>query len=94
MLALTRAMRLARRAPGWLIAAAVGLMFACGDMREDELDCEEAVSHLQDCCPGFDARRIECIYVTGCGGTTYPAISIAQSQCIRGESCSALSARG
>ena len=83
-------MRALRLAPGWLIAATVGLMFACGDMRQDELDCEEAVSHLQDCCPGFDSSRIECVYVTGCTNSEYPAISISQSQCIRRESCESL----
>ena len=93
MLAVTPEMRPARMAPGWLIAATVALMFACGDMRQDELDCEEAVSHLQDCCPGFDSRRIECIYETGCT-PQIPAISIQQSQCIRDESCSALVASG
>ena len=83
-------------APGWLIAATVALMFACGDMRQDELDCEEAVAHMQDCCPGFDTRLVDCTYVApaGCGTTIYPDIPIAQSQCIVGESCGTLIASG
>ena len=41
----------------------------------------------------LDTRRIECIYETGCS-PQIPAISIQQSQCIRGESCSTLVASG
>jgi len=82
------------KSPGWLIAAIVGVLFACGDMRQDELDCEEAVSHLQSCCPGFDSSAIQCTYSSGCGTTQYPAIATPQSQCIRGEDCSTLVASG
>jgi len=78
------------RLPGWLAAVAITLPLACGDMRQDELDCEEAVSHLQECCPGFTGNNVECTYVSGCAGTTYPEISYDQSRCIRGESCDAL----
>jgi len=83
-------------APGWIIAATVALMFACGDMRQDELDCEEAVSHLRDCCPGFDTNLVDCTYFApqGCGTTTYPDIPIGQSQCISGETCGSLVASG
>lgn len=72
-------------------------MFACGDMRQDELDCELAVSHLQDCCPGLDTSPIHCLYVEDCGGSepdTYPALDIAQSACIRDESCATLASSG
>lgn len=47
------------RRPGWLTALAVATLLACGDMRQDELECEEAVMQLQDCCPGFHASNIE-----------------------------------
>ena len=82
------------RVTGWLLAAVVLVPLACGDMRQDELDCEEAVSHLQECCPSFNSRNIECLYVSGCETSTYPAISIQQSQCIRSEACTALVASG
>ena len=36
---------------------ALVVLFACGDMRQDELDCEEAVSHLQSCLPGVRFER-------------------------------------
>ena len=82
------------RTTSWLLVAAVVVPLACGDMRQDELDCEEAVSHLQECCPSFDSKNIECLYVSGCETSTYPAISIQQSQCIRGEACAELVASG
>ena len=78
------------RWPGRVAILVIVLPLACGDMRQDELDCEEAVSHLLACCPGFTGSHIECTYVAGCTTTTYPAISYLQSQCIRGESCDTL----
>lgn len=86
-------MRLAKHS-AWLTAVAVLVLLSCGDMRQDELDCEEAVSHLASCCPGFDSSAIECFYVSGCTSNEYPAISIPQSQCIRGEDCSRLVTTG
>ena len=78
------------RVPGWLSAILIALPLACGDMRQDELDCEEAVSHLQYCCPGLTASNIECVDDSGCGSPTSPAISIGQSRCIRDEDCRTL----
>jgi hypothetical protein len=68
----------------------VGAIVCCEGLREDELLCEEAAAHLQSCCPGFDVTSLSCSYTSGCGSTTYPALSIAASQCINGESCAAL----
>ncbi len=82
---------------GALLAFGVVVMFACGDMRQDELDCELAVSRLQECCPGLDTSPIHCMYVEDCGGSepdTYPAVDIPQSACIRGESCTTLVSTG
>ena len=59
---------------------ALVVLFACGDMRQDELDCEEAVSHLQECCPSFDSSRIQCLYVQGCTNGEVPDISMPESQ--------------
>jgi hypothetical protein len=76
-----------------LSAAAVALVFACGDaLQQDELDCEEAVSYLEGCCPGFDTRGLRCVD-DGCGGQV-PDISEQQSACIRAESCQELVANG
>jgi hypothetical protein len=79
-------------------ASVVFVLLACGDpLRPDELDCEEAVSVLASCCPRFDAHELRCIYSAplGCEGVTvYPDITIAESACIRGKSCSALVSTG
>ncbi len=79
-------------------ASVVFVLLACGDpLRQDELDCEEAVSVLASCCPSFDAHEIRCIYNAAEGCETqavYPDITIAESACIRGRSCSELVASG
>lgn len=84
-----------------LVAGVTALLFACGDaLRQDELDCEEAVSQLQHCCPNFDSSRISCVYVDnsadGCNATppTLPDISESQSACIRKQSCQQLITSG
>jgi hypothetical protein len=67
-----------------------GAVVCCAGIREDEVLCEEAAAHLSSCCPGFDATSLACTYNSGCGTTTYPALSIKASQCINGESCARL----
>ena len=65
----------------------------CG-IREDELRCEEAAAHLTDCCPGFDAKRLDCYYAsTGCG-IVYPVIDIEESRCIAALKCDQIVAAG
>jgi hypothetical protein len=86
-----------RRLPSSLAAFLVVVgAFACGDsLRQDELDCEEAVSYLNGCCPGFQATsNLQCVHGEGCGNTTFPAISQDLSTCIRSESCQDLVATG
>ena len=56
-------------------------------MREDEVECEEAVQSLVDCCPGFDHRSVRCEYQDTCG-ITYPDFTPGESQCIFEKSCS------
>ncbi len=73
----------------------VGVLLACGSIRQDEFLCENAVSHLQGCCPGFDASAVECHYNAGClDDTTYPELDETQSDCIMAESCATLRATG
>jgi len=74
-----------------LLGAAI---VCCAGMREDEVLCEEAAAHLVHCCPGFDLSSLRCSYTSGCGSTTYPALSVPASQCINGESCDELVATG
>ena len=76
------------------MALVVGLLLACGGIRQDEFICENAVAHLTDCCPGFSPSTIECHYDTSCLGTTYPELDETQGECILGESCAALGANG
>jgi hypothetical protein len=79
-----------------LIVAGIVVLFACGaPLRQDELDCEEAVSVLASCCPGFQSSQLQCIYDDpGCGGTTYPALTLSDSACIRSETCATLVSSG
>ncbi len=77
---------------------AVRLSFAADspEFREDVIDCDEALAHLQKCCPGFDASKIGCEYhhYAGCEVplTIYPAFSVRDSKCILGATCEALTA--
>lgn len=97
-------------------AYAVGALFsaliACSgevhdhdNLRDSVLYCEEAVSALSECCPGFKERNtISCdysydYYPGGCdtSSRTYhkdPDLSIATSQCILGATCDRLRANG
>jgi hypothetical protein len=61
-----------------------------GAIREDELKCEQAVARLVECCPGFVASNLECVYGSGCIATQYPAISMSESDCIVDLSCDEL----
>ncbi len=79
---------------GWISALFIGLPLACGNMSGEELVCEEALAHLQDCCPGFNPTHVGCLYDgPGCGdpnGFQTPDVSGDQSACIRGVSCAQL----
>ena len=77
--------------PGFTLSLVVGTLLACGSIRQDEFICENAVSRLQECCPGFDAHAIVCTYDQGCvGGATYPELDSTQSDCILSDSCEVL----
>jgi hypothetical protein len=76
-----------------LLALAFALITLPG-FRQDDLDCEQAVSHLRSCCPGLDPSTFDCTYVSGCGKTDPTQFSIAQSQCIEGLSCDQIGADG
>jgi hypothetical protein len=72
------------------VIALVFVAFACGEMRPDEIECEEAVEHLRQCCSGLDPRGFNCVYQESCGETLRPSLSIQTSQCVRRESCDTL----
>jgi hypothetical protein len=78
---------------GIVVAWVTTVLLACG-LRQDELECEEAVAVLNHCCPNFPDSQVSCVYGdVGCS-TVYPDISIAESQCIRAESCDELVSSG
>jgi hypothetical protein len=81
--------------PALLVAALLlPLITRCsGGWRQDELECEQAANQLLKCCPGFDPSTLSCSYSTGCG-TSYPALTVAESECIDNESCETLVATG
>ena len=83
---------------GPILALGVFLLLACTPIREDEFQCEEAVGHLMECCPGFGVPESYCTYDPGggCEGPppTYPALSTDRSQCIRAENCHDLVSSG
>jgi hypothetical protein len=84
-----------RAGTAFVTAGILAVLFACGNpLLQEELDCEEAVSVLDKCCPGFAGSLLQCEYTSDCSGTTYPAISEDQSACIRGESCDTLRSSG
>jgi hypothetical protein len=76
--------------------AVLGLsaLVADGGLRQDELDCEEAVAYLQGCCPDFAGATVACAHDSGCGTTVETALSIDESQCIVAQSCNQIVASG
>jgi hypothetical protein len=78
-----------------LLVAIAPLLMGSSDLREDEFECEQAVSHLQGCCPAsFDPTKVACEYESGCGSTTYPSLGIDDSKCIEQKSCDQILASG
>lgn len=80
---------------GFTLSLFVAITLACG-VRQDEFDCENAYSHLQQCCSSATLPTISCRYEAGgCDvGPTYPDLDIAVSDCIRSQSCDVLRATG
>jgi len=58
-------------------------------LRQDEVQCEEAVAHMADCCDDFDRTVVDCSYSDYCG-VSYPHLSPAESECILDQSCESL----
>jgi hypothetical protein len=79
-----------------LPAALLSLMLLGGSIGIDkgELECEEAVKHLIDCCPDdAPARKINCYVERYCD--KHPAeLGPEQARCLRDRSCDDLYASG
>jgi hypothetical protein len=80
---------------GVIASVALFGMKAEGEFRKDELECENAVAHLQDCC-GATFAPVDCTFVAGgCGAPDKPPqLSVAQSQCLQTLTCSDLERMG
>jgi hypothetical protein len=73
----------------------ISVVLSCGEIREDEMLCEESVSKLTDCCPNIEPHRFVCIYDQSCGGQFLkPVFSAKASGCIHDRTCDELRARG
>ncbi len=75
-----------------LLAVILGALSATQCLRQDEVECEEAVARLSECCPRFDAKAISCRYQEGgcMARTLYPTLTPAESECILEKSCAEL----
>ena len=59
-----------------------------------ELECEEAVKHLQDCCGATAGiANVSCYAERGCGSSV-PALDPNRAVCLRDASCETLRASG
>ena len=73
-----------------VVALMTPLVMGSSGLREDEFECEQAVSHMRGCCPAtFDPTKVSCSYDEGgCGtNTTYPSLGVDDSKCIEDKSC-------
>ncbi len=92
------------RGRGGIVAIVIGVIVtigvSCNGFREDEVECEQAVNRLKECCPEFVASQVDCSYreELDCGdhvtGRYYPAFSLEESRCVQSNSCADLVAKG
>ncbi|MBX3228658.1 MAG: hypothetical protein KIT84_08400 [Labilithrix sp.] len=76
-------MRVRRHGLGVLVALFVAAALSCANFDNDELQCEEAVSRLEECCPDIDARRFSCD--VGCNSGV--DFTNRAAGCVRDRSC-------
>lgn len=74
-------------------AALLGLCGSYG-LREDEVKCEQAASHFEECCGSRLGHSFDCYYTTGCHGTYVPDIPVDTASCLMGLSCADLQSAG
>jgi hypothetical protein len=56
-------------------------------VREDELQCEEASAHLDNCCPHFDPTEVGCTHGDLACGERDIRLTVDESQCLRSLDC-------
>ena len=78
------------------VTAAVLLSLCCGEIRSEDLVCEEAVAYLEGCCGNGTISGVSCRYEEGnCGeDDSSPSIDEQQAGCIEGKDCSEIVAAG
>ena len=84
--------RIFRASPAVLLGTFLCSLAVGPGFRKDEVSCEEAVAHLDDCCPDFDETQLNCTYADQCSNV-YPDLKVAESECIREASCDEIRAR-
>jgi hypothetical protein len=64
-------------------------------LREDEVQCEEARAHLEECCPVYEGN-VACQFVDpgACEAATYPDLDTDESRLMQSLSCNDVVARG
>jgi hypothetical protein len=64
-------------------------------LREDEVQCEEARAHLEECCPAYEGN-LTCHFVDpgSCQEPTYPDLDPDESRVMRSLSCNDVVLRG
>lgn len=77
-----------------LVGAFALLPAVAGGFDMQQIKCEEAVAHLDKCCPGFMPSAYNCDDFGGCGAPLDIDISQSQSECIRNLSCDEIRADG
>jgi hypothetical protein len=83
-----------------IVAVVLGLAVSCNGFREDEIECEQAVVHLRECCPDLNIKTLDCSYEEhlDCSDTVtsreYPALALDDSRCVQKKSCDQLVASG
>jgi hypothetical protein len=65
-------------------------------LREDEVQCEEALAHLEACCGDAYDSNLSCKYVDNgsCNRDTYPDLAAQESRVLEDDSCSVVVAAG
>lgn len=89
---------LTRSRPGPVLRigfSALALTFLLADdgIGPDEFQCEVAVVHLTDCCPGLPSDMLSCTH-GGCESNITPDLQAEHALCLQAKSCEELMALG
>jgi hypothetical protein len=86
--AVERAARLGGVKKRWGLALAVVGLFGFEDFEIDEMECEHAIAHLEECCDDtFAVSEEACNGFSGCGTTQKPILGEQQSECVQERTC-------